>query len=1386
MDSFKHSKTNLSTTDNILQTPYSIYDPPSSPTSSIYSTLASLRNHQILCSHQEARLYVFSAHEAEILLPSWTLTEHGQLQGARHLTELLLNAIEAALSFSLASSGLVRVGSWTWLFSSSEDGGAESVELRLRARITEAGGLLTSVTTTPSDLSAACEDESLLAETAVLLSPSGHHAMLLPTLNTSSQQDQAAWKALVKTTLAAEAMSLDAGTNWLAILPTSPLNTPPILWPAHLCFHHAPKNNYAEASFDSPGTLDWRTLFTPSSPLGWRNPLAWAEESLTHLTVPTPTLVLKETIPSTAVSVPEPLLMTSPPFSQRLADHQAAALGIYPTPPDGLVQFAGHVAGVSAVVASAVVETEATSPVFERRESSDDGEDGVEDDLFGEGGGGEFGGGGGGGEREEEIGDEDFDFFNGGDEDESQGGVKEIEGDGEVEIRDAVADVEVIAETPGAMVVVEMASPPEVVAGEDEVAVLRKNDAEKPLSPFTIKETLLPPPVPASLLISNDVANRRDNGTFGPVAFRKGLDMGRRWSAAYGVEDLLQDGEEEEEKGVIMSLKRKRGEEDEDSESESDDEGFRDGTSESEADLPPRMPWDIRKRRRDTGFDNNPFTSLTVQTGHESNDDTAMREHLSSILQPASSSKALHVPALSRSTLLQAQGLSKLDLLYIAQLVAEQAVTCTASLFKDDRELEARPLLCALEGLARRELTGVVGSTSNTPLTSLALQPAVATQPTKPGPGAQSAKPTTGVQSAKPTVTNQPTPGNGPNKPPLSLQPSKPAQQPPPPRLGIPRLPPTRTNPNPEIVPLPPPYIRVKRGPSTYELLPPALAFWDVLSLAPISGSKNVRVWGVCPGGVAAGLKGLIKEIGEAWEGGKLGGYALGKKEVEEDEEASEAEDGGEGEVDFVTSVNFSHGDLSAEEVVGRSEVLAAYKRSCAVLGSYLAECGQVPHSGGSGEESTIVVYLLDPFSPSSSSTTTTRHGLCAAFWALYKAYRDTPPSASSSRTRSDLVLQILPLESVVAPCSDSMVMLSSSHLSALAKEIYDRCPPPFSCSSNSKWGSATSSSWLELAAPLPKKLGFTLSATPPMDLMQEGCALHLACVRSGDGEWIVARWMDGTGACSDGVALCLRGRTYEGVVREVWERVGRVMGGREVGWRVFVLLDSKGYEVWEGRCWRRVVGEAKAGAGVGRKGCSVTLLLADAEPEARVALACAGGEETGTGFLTPVSTPQATNSTTTAPTVSPIDSSHLSTPALPATPAPSDSAEIDPEAHLIDLTDESNGILYSPTSYPPPHASSLAHGALLKRGSVADRHMTGLGVAVVWTVHVRANGTVEEGGAKQAEGALREALRMFRGLSLLGRARGLDEQEGSHGGCVPVHFVAAREGAKGVSGLLG
>ncbi|KAK5124892.1 hypothetical protein LTR85_001082 [Meristemomyces frigidus] len=1421
MEFRKSCRTNVQIAENVLETPYKVFE--GNERTNLHAVLAELRERDVLCAADRLRLWVFGliAEEATDLLDDKGLApvpgqEPYSTLASDSVKKVLLEALKGALSYKLGvACGALRIDSWTWLFP-AQDVADRRLLLRFNLHVTDTGSLYATTTTEWCHLTTLDTDQVRDGE-VVKVVPCGSEAQLL---RNGSQADTTmfdgeVWQARVETMLRGQGIELPDDTDWVHVRLSDATEGDQvhldIMWPACLCLTKA---SPPTALFALGNEADrWKQWFTTEDdPHRYRNPLAVAEEWYLG-TVARENAANQQsseevhedgnTIPASTSMDLDPTLEASPLFVQRIADQQAAMNGIYPTPEDNLMGGPPTSQPPSSTADHAMMAVMAHSegPGGLNSEMLPDHDDGDQnrghssssdpsafppsaDDLFGDMGGMDFGGG--------EVGDADFDFFNEEDGEDASAEVsyEDMPGLAEeplhsvdppeqplVPIDDrSTSDQAAVDEKPPAPIRSSPTSRPDGKGDPTDrnmVTQPASPELEKPLTPLTIKEQLLPPPIPASTTsaVENMSLSHRRSSTFDPVVFKEGLDF-RRYSIPYG--PVAAKGQASIHENMVPNIslppKHKKprpklvDHDNEDGEPEletsmSEEDSYESASSVSESDLPPKLPWDKKKRKRgdtDGTFANQALLHgegdlLSEQT--DTYDEAEMVVVLDLLVEgdpsvstakppwkhDAKASEPLHPESNDKLPTVEECFFSmgaNADVDYIAQLASEQAVSCTPAIVQALDILAVQisdPPSCAEAVLKMSDhvLQLILPSFEQGEISKLAL-------------------------------VREPPTGRAPLSTPNSAVRA----------TGQPRPPPHRAESmavgTADIFSLPTPFIRVQRGPDTYEMSASVLAFWNEMSLAPASGPKDIRAFCVLPNNEdLRGLaEGFMREIGSAYENCKLGSH-VHVRDVDDEDELDDYEDG-------LMPVQCDEGEENS--VKG---AIWAFRRACPGLGDFLAQ--RISHQE---PEKTIVVYMVNPFPDELAA----QH-LCACFWAMYKSYRDSVSKAKQKVPRSDIVLQIIPIE-LIASSADAMVVLNSKQLAALAKEVYNRCPPsdadavdPTSVLPN------YAAPFVELASPPPKRLNFQLTAEPPSDLLHEGSALHLAYAISADKQFMNAAWVDSTGRHQFSMVYGMRGRSFGQVAEDVWACTWDTMVARDVSWRIFIVTVGEVHESYR-RCWKKIIGSRRR-----KQPFSVTLLSGEPNPELELSPSAPVGDDAaggfgapGAGFLTPASTPQGTSMT-----VSP-DTSGF---AAPLTPAPSETAatitENDPDALVIELAEESWAVLFSPTySSTLSRQDALATGALFKRGHAGlepgkpGAQLPCLAASLLWTVQVRPNGNVDEGNVRQAEMTLREVLRMWRNLSILTKARGLGSSGGNGGeDILPLHLVAAWKGAEGLDGFL-
>ncbi|KAL1584133.1 hypothetical protein WHR41_07262 [Cladosporium halotolerans] len=544
----------------------------------------------------------------------------------------------------------------------------------------------------------------------------------------------------------------------------------------------------------------------------------------------------------------------------------------------------------------------------------------------------------------------------------------------------------------------------------------------------------------------------------------------------------------------------------------------------------------------------------------------------------------------------------------------------------------------------------------------------------------------------------------------------------------------------PDILPLNTSHVRIRRGEGMWEMVATSLSFWESLGLAPVSGGKDTRHFCIAPDSstLALAVSGFLHDLKAMYECCKFGSMAIGSEALGEITAQS-------ADIDAITSVT---SDGASE--LSMMSVFQAYEQASAALGTELASIA-LDDPGR-----TLVVSIIDPFDLTSGEAwVRTKQNFSACFLRLSKAYHAAIAQHAKKRgipvspgSMSDVDFKILPISLIASP--SGLVISTAQRLAPLAREIYDRCPPSLKEIDDSSSLPNIAAPSVELVAPLPKRVSFQLASDPPKDLLHEGSVLHVAYALSADGEWVNVAWHDNTGRYAKNNCFGLRGRSFAEVALEIWVRTTQLIKAREVIWRVFIVATgSNGIETSCANCWKDIIAQhtdRKQLLSVSLLHFQASLTLSIVPPVETVA---PPGQGTASGAPTPVATPQPASGqggSTNSPDTNGAGNAALT---APPTPAPSEAAssivESDPEAHLIETEDETWGMLLDrdvaatiqPTrkwiespnlAQQHDYVEALSHGLLVKRGKINNtsdgsrggRPFPCAATSLIWTLRVR------------------------------------------------------------------
>lgn len=534
--------------------------------------------------------------------------------------------------------------------------------------------------------------------------------------------------------------------------------------------------------------------------------------------------------------------------------------------------------------------------------------------------------------------------------------------------------------------------------------------------------------------------------------------------------------------------------------------------------------------------------------------------------------------------------------------------------------------------------------------------------------------------------------------------------------------------------PIPPPQLEVRRSDTKLSVLPAAITFWENLGLGPSNGPKDVSAVCVYPNfdGVAANADIFLDQMRSVYECSRLGSHdRLVTKDLTD------------GLMPFIVE--------SPQQ--NKLHHLTALKDVASRLSRIL--------SSAEVEEKNFVVYFIYPIDNSALLV-----HICSAFQHLFNLYRKAL-SERKVKAANELVLQLIP-QDFVSSSTFLAVPLPSEYF-RLAMEVYDRCIDFISSSSTPA---------IMLEQPLPKTVDFKLNANPSASLLQENTCLHVAYAQSIDDRWITATWTDNRGTQQMTASYCLGRRNepitmpFSDVANEIWETTLDFIANKKIHWRIMIarvgVMEPSEIDFWTG------LATTESDAQV-----SLTLMTVQTDPSLRLlpaSITLAPNANTATSVVTPVSTPQALQSSIVSP-------GDAATPAKDnasaATPADGP-VEPDSDARLIDSTDQSWGAVLA---HRLNNSNSLMElnpalisGYLIKRGGVnSDDPPIIMEVNILYSEVVGNPRTFHEG-------LLREILGYYRGLGTLARVRGLVDAVGD---VRPWHIAAAEKAVKALYMLM-
>lgn len=548
---------------------------------------------------------------------------------------------------------------------------------------------------------------------------------------------------------------------------------------------------------------------------------------------------------------------------------------------------------------------------------------------------------------------------------------------------------------------------------------------------------------------------------------------------------------------------------------------------------------------------------------------------------------------------------------------------------------------------------------------------------------------------------------------------------------------------------LPPPLLRMRRADDEWDLLSSVMDYWETLCLEPVSLAKDIIPYVALVGNVAlkSAAQDFFEALGTKYESCKLGTHAFG---------------------------NQSDPAISAEMPVAGpptvSKIFHALHRACTELVSHI--CTSV-HTG-TGRK---MLYVIDPFETREMSPL-----VCGCAYTAILRCRE-------HSSKIELSLRVIPASAIIAYANFHIVETEtkSNTLGMLARLTYDALPRQrctraeqmYMTASPYKMHAAPS---ISLASTLPRKLNFQLHASAPVNLLQEAQILHVAYCISKRQDWLSVAWTDNLGKHQDMKHFCLRNANPVEVLTDVRDVTRSFMSDRST-WRVMIAkvgsISAAEDGVWAELCSTLTAVTLLDVSVPSSMPMNVTTQLDCVQKFSKAATPKIGQSSASTLSTADVAAPAVVSNAVGQSSASEVEAAGLV--------GGLDMSTIDPDWQLVDLTDETYGMILamSATNLINVHhpKMALASGLMLKRGGRSDVDrldgtLQTIGVDVITDHPPKAMPRQEKSWLqpRSAEGTLRDVLGWYRGLALLARVQGLRGAEAGH---VPWHVATAINGAE-------
>jgi mediator of RNA polymerase II transcription subunit 13 len=302
------------------------------------------------------------------------------------------------------------------------------------------------------------------------------------------------------------------------------------------------------------------------------------------------------------------------------------------------------------------------------------------------------------------------------------------------------------------------------------------------------------------------------------------------------------------------------------------------------------------------------------------------------------------------------------------------------------------------------------------------------------------------------------------------------------------------------------------------------------------------------------------------------------------------------------------------------------------------------------------------------------------------------------------------------------------------------------------------------LSRPPPKSIEFKLTTEPSPALLLENSVLHIAYSQSLDERWVSVAWTDNWGMIQSTELYSLGRknttilRPFDEVCRDIWNKTIEITSTRKVHWRLILVKVGEPLQD-EISTWTTLASTTTH---------SLAILSADLNPPVYLIPSLPAPIPTAFNHQVSVYTTPPVTTPTPGSIVSPDQFGNAAnTPSADPTP------DLDPDSYLVDVCDETWGVVLPHIRRLPPDYTRGALAYLIKRGGINDGdELRALKIELIIAEN--------RGGAVPL---LKEVLGWYRDLACLALWKGVVGD--GRGSGAPWHLAVAWKGVEGVGWVM-